>query len=402
MTRLLVIAGEFPVPSETFVVGHIQGMRARGFDVAVACIVLHRDALAGAFAGDPPPVYEFGPRAESLLKRPGFLRRLAYRRALGADWRQLLPAGAGNNLPARAAALVSIVREYKPHAMHAHFGPLGLIASPASKLLGVPLIVNFRGYDFLSYAPQTRWLDYAHFPANAIAVAHTDYCGNVLRKHLKIPVRHVRRGVNRQRFDAPRRRNEWGNTVRMLVVGRLTPGKGQPVAIDALRLLQRQMPRTEFALTLAGGGENGELLARHADLQGVAGRVRQLGAVSHDEVGVQMREADILLIPSVPRANGWVENFCTVASEGLASGLCIVAGNQGGIPEAVKDAGVLVPAGSAFEIARGVAHAMQKQGPAEWARQAQSKAETYNESWMLDDYERVTRDAIQPQNQPPA
>lgn len=402
MTRLLVIAGEFPVASETFVVGHIQGMRARGFEVAVACITLHRDALAGAFAGDPPPVFELGPRAENLRKRYSLLRRLAYRRILGPGWQGLLPAGAGNNLPARAAALLKVAREFKPHAMHAHFGPLGLIASPASKLLGVPLLVNFRGYDFLSYAPATRWQDYAHFPASAIAVAHTEYCGNVLRKHLSIPVRHVRRGVNRQRFDAPQRRNEWGNTVRMLVVGRLTPGKGQPVAIDALRLLQRQMPQTGFALTLAGGGETGELLARHAALQGVAGHVHQLGALSHDAVGQQMRDADILLIPSVPRSNGWVENFCTVASEGLASGLCIVAGNQGGIPEAVKDAGVLVPAGSAHELARGVRYAMQTHGPADWARQAQSKSEAYNESWMLDDYEQVTKEVMQPRNQPPA
>ncbi|MBX3460594.1 MAG: glycosyltransferase family 4 protein [Planctomycetes bacterium] len=397
MARLLVIAGEFPVASETFVVGHIQGMRSRGFDVAVACITLHRDALAQAFGDSPPQVFELGPRAEKLLKRPGLLRRRAYRRILGAQWQSMLPATAGNNLPARAAALVEVASEFKPEAIHAHFGPLGLIAAPASKLLGIPLLVNFRGYDFLSYAPQTRWQDYASFPHDAVAVAHTAYCEGVLRKHLKIAVRYVRRGVNRQRFAAAPRRAAWGNAVRLLVVGRLTPGKGQHIAIDALRLLRRHMPQTSFTLTFAGGGETGEELARHAGLQGVSDRVQQLGALSHDAVGQHMREADILLIPSVPRANGWVENFCTVASEGLASGLCIVASNQGGIPEAVNEAGILVPAASAFELARGVQHAMQQQGPAAWAAQAQAKAETYNESWMLDDYESVTREVMQRQ-----
>lgn len=58
---------------------------------------------------------------------------------------------------------------------------------------------------------------------------------------------------------------------------------------------------------------------------------------------------------------------------------------------------MLVPAASAFELARGVQHAMQQQGPAAWAAQAQAKAETYNESWMLDDYERVTREVMQRQ-----
>ncbi|MCC7509405.1 MAG: glycosyltransferase [Planctomycetes bacterium] len=393
--RLLVIAGEFPVPSETFVVGHIRGMRERGFDVAVAAITLHRDALAQAFDNDPPRTFELEPRADALRSRSGLARWWAFRRILGAGHARLFPTTAGRNLPARAAALLEVAREFKPDAMHAHFGPLGLIASPAAKLLDIPLLVNFRGYDFLSYAPGTRWQDYASFPTNAIAVGHSDFCENILRKHLSIRVQHVRRGVNRDRFKPPTRRTAWGASAGLLLVGRLTPGKGQHVAIDALKLLRDMLPGVEFTLTLAGGGETGDALARRAELLGVSAQVKLPGPLAHEAVAQQMRGADMLLIPSMPRANGWVENFCTVASEGLASGMCVVASNQGGIPEAVRDAGVLVPAGSAHELARGIAHAMHTRTPAEWSALALGKAENYQDAWMLDDYEHITRAAMQ-------
>lgn len=393
--RLLVIAGEFPVPSETFVVGHIRGMRERGFDVAVAAITLHRDALSQVFGTDPPRTFELEPRANALRSRSGLARWWTYRRTFGGGHARLFPATAGRNLPARAAALLEIAREFKPDAMHAHFGPLGLIASPAAKLLGIPLLVNFRGYDFLSYAPGTRWQDYASFPKDAIAVGHSDFCENILRKHLSIRVQHVRRGVNRDRFKPPLRRAEWGSSASLLVVGRLTQGKGQHLAIDALKLLRRMLPGVAFILRLAGGGETGDALAQRALMLDVSDQVKLLGPLTHDAVAQQMQQSDVLLIPSIPRANGWVENFCTVASEGLASGMCVVASNQGGIPEAVRDAGVLVPAGSAHELARGIAHALQARPPAAWSALAQGKAGNYQDSWMLDDYEQLTREAMQ-------
>jgi glycosyltransferase involved in cell wall biosynthesis len=133
------------------------------------------------------------------------------------------------------------------------------------------------------------------------------------------------------------------------------------------------------------------LLSR-AEALGV--NVTLTGTLKHDQVADEMRRADIQLIPSLPRADGWVENFCTVASEGLSSGLCIVAVNNGGVPEAVNGAGVLVPAGSAFELARGIRHAIEAKSPAAWAELAVAKAAGYSEQDMMDDYERVTREAM--------
>ncbi|MBZ0135243.1 MAG: glycosyltransferase [Planctomycetes bacterium] len=394
MPKLLVIAGEFPKASETFVVGHIQGMMRRGWEVAVAAYNVDAAEVKRVFGELAPPTFELEARAAQIRTRGTLGRWWALRRILGPGHKKLFSPGAGKKQHARAAALYEVARQCRPDVMHAHFGPLGLVASPAARLLGIPLLVNYRGYDFLNYPAASGWHVYDWLAPDAVAVGHTRFCEDILRKHLKIPVEHVRRGVNRGRFNPPERRSSWGDSVRLLAVGRLMFSKGHHLAIESLALLGRLHPNVRFELTLAGGGDFGVTLTTLADTLGVRDRVHLAGSLTHDAVAECMRSADILLIPSLPRSDGWVENFCTVASEGIASGLPVVASNHGGIPEAVEGAGVLVPAGSANELARGVAHVMDTRSPAEWSTHALSKAEDYQDAWMMDDYERVTRGAI--------
>lgn len=395
MPRLLVITGELPVPSETFVIGHIRGMRDRGWEVAVAGYTIHRDKLAEVFGENPPEVFELDKRAEQLRRVNRVGRWWAMRKIFGKSVDALFHPDAGKRQRSRAAALMEVCEGFKPDVIHAHFGPYGLVAAPACKKLDIPLVINFRGWDFLKYPRQAGWEAYSYFPEDAVAVGHTEFCENILMDHLKNHVEHVRRGVDRERFNPPRRSDNWGKTVKLIVVGRLVFNKGFHLAIDALPLLWRMRPGTRFELTLAGGGELERSLTARARLLGVADSLTFTGALSHDQVGKQMRDADIQLIPSLPRADGWVENFCTVASEGLASGLCVVAANNGGIPEAVHGAGVLVTPGSAFELARGIVHAMETRSPAAWSELALNKAGEYRVKDMMDDYERVTRSTME-------
>jgi colanic acid/amylovoran biosynthesis glycosyltransferase len=397
MPRLLVITGELPVPSETFVVGHIRGMRKRGWTVAAAAYTLDRAGLPDAFGSDAPELFELEPRASQIRERNRLSRWWTMRKLFGADIDTLFHPGGGKKQRSRAAALLEIAQRWEPDVIHAHFGPLGLMAAPVAKKLRIPLIVNFRGYDFLSYTHESGWDPYSVLPESAVAVGHTQFCEDILHGNLRVRVEHVRRGVDRKRFKAPERRAVWGDTVRLLVVGRLMFSKGHHLAIDALCLLRSMKRGVDFELTLAGGAEEGgtieAALLQRAEALGV--KVRLTGALKHEQVADEMRNADIQLIPSMPRANGWVENFCTVASEGLASGLCVVGVNNGGVPEAVNGAGVLVPAGSAYELARGVVYAIEHASPTEWAGQALAKAADYSDSDMMDDYERVTRAAIE-------
>ena len=51
----------------------------------------------------------------------------------------------------------------------------------------------------------------------------------------------------------------------------------------------------------------------------------------------RMKSASIVIIPSV-----WEEPFGLVAAEAMSSGACIIATKVGGIPEIIKDNGILI------------------------------------------------------------
>ena len=65
-----------------------------------------------------------------------------------------------------------------------------------------------------------------------------------------------------------------------------------------------------------------------------------LGKQDYDRMPEIYRAADVMMMPSI-----WKEPFALAVLEGLASGLPLVASDIGGIPEAVGDAGILVPPG---------------------------------------------------------
>ena len=50
-----------------------------------------------------------------------------------------------------------------------------------------------------------------------------------------------------------------------------------------------------------------------------------------------MKSASIIVIPSI-----WEEPFGLVAAEAMSNGACIIASKVGGIPEIIKDNGILI------------------------------------------------------------
>lgn len=103
-------------------------------------------------------------------------------------------------------------------------------------------------------------------------------------------------------------RKEWNTTIKILFIGRRTPDKGSQI----LEVLQQSAQRS------------------------VEWRVIESGATS-DQILKEMRQADILLVPSQI-----AENQPTVILEAFASSLPVVASSLGGIPETLGRAGVLV------------------------------------------------------------
>jgi phosphatidyl-myo-inositol dimannoside synthase len=120
----------------------------------------------------------------------------------------------------------------------------------------------------------------------------------------------------------------------MLTVGRLVEHKGQDHAMRALSLLRESEPDLRYAI--AGTGEHEDTLRALAARLGLADRVRFLGHVTDADLPSLYNVAELYLGASRVAVNH-VEGFGISLIEAAATSLPVVAGREGGMPEAVVD-----------------------------------------------------------------
>jgi len=132
----------------------------------------------------------------------------------------------------------------------------------------------------------------------------------------------------------------------LVFLGRLTPKKGLPVLLAALRQLVATRP--ELLLLIAGDGELRRDLEGEVS-RGLAGHVRLLGHVTGDLKRQVLRAADVFVVPSVVTADGDAEGLPVALLEGLAAGRVCVATDASGADDIVTSGvdGFIVPAGDA-------------------------------------------------------
>lgn len=131
----------------------------------------------------------------------------------------------------------------------------------------------------------------------------------------------------RARYDLPPGR--W-----LITVARLAAHKGIDTGLHILAALRREVPDLGYAVV--GSGVKQRELERMARDLGVADRVRFLTGVPDRDLPALYNAADIYLGLSRP-AELMVEGFGIALVEASASGLPVVAGSGGGIPDAVQD-----------------------------------------------------------------
>ena len=120
----------------------------------------------------------------------------------------------------------------------------------------------------------------------------------------------------------------------MLTVGRLVEHKGQDQALRALALLRDSAPELRYAVA-GSGGYGSELRALASEL-GVEDRVKFLGHVEDDELPALYNVAE-LYVGASRVAVDHVEGFGISLVEAAATSLPVIAGREGGMPEAVVD-----------------------------------------------------------------
>jgi glycosyltransferase involved in cell wall biosynthesis len=311
--RVLVISNLYPSAAHpgfgTFVAAHVEALRAQGVDVRV---VANRD----------PRVHR------GIVTKYGSLGRATARATLG-----------------------TLKRGQHIDVIEAHIAyPTGMIARPAARLLGAPLVLHAHGADVLAIPERStyhRRLARSTFGAASVIVANSRFlAGEISQRFPGVTdrVSVISPGIEFDRFTADGSEPRWG----VLFVGRLIPEKGVDVLIRAMAPHGTDADSGDVAptrlpfptLTILGDGPERPHLRELAAELGVSLELR--GDAPPAIVAAAMRRAQVVVVPSVYR-----EPLGLVAIEAMASGAIVVASATGGLIETVLDGetGLTAPAG---------------------------------------------------------
>jgi len=152
---------------------------------------------------------------------------------------------------------------------------------------------------------------------------------------------------------------DWSGPIQLLLVGRISPRKGQDVALTALEVLIRKGRDVElhFVGDVFPGYEwFRQQLADHIDRAGLDSVVTFHGFDS--DVAGHLADSDVVLVPSR------VEPFGTVALEAMAAKRPVVVSDVGGLAEIVAQGefGVMVPPDDATALANEIDRLIERPG----------------------------------------
>lgn len=321
--RILVVANLYPSARHpafgTFVGARVAALRRAGQDVSVVAITddrLHR-GVAGKYL----------------------------RLALGAF---------------RTVAAARLLRR-RFDIVEAHIAfPTGLIAWPVARLGGARLVLFCHGSDVtvLPWRSARRAsLAGRLFRAADLVIANSRFTADIADRRLG-PLRRPavvlspgielagNDGGRESVRDAGRDSRDPGSPPRIVFVGRLAPGKGLEVLLDALAELAAGGPRV--TLTIVGDGPLRQPLQERVQVLGLTGTIDFAGALAPDAVRAIQRSATIAVVPSTAD-----EGLGLVALEAMAQGTLVVATALGGLAETIRDGetGLIAAAGNSSALA---------------------------------------------------
>lgn len=322
---LVVVLGDEPSVSETFLVDHLTGL-----------------------PGPPRAIVGYPPRLDGRpVMHP-------VRRLLSAARRRLLPGGnPGSTL---TDGMVLALRQARARVVLAEFGPVAVGALEACRAEGIPLVAHFHGFDasvesvLLRYRTGYRQLFEA--AAGVVGVSRA-MCDRLAAMGAPAGRLHcIPCGVDTDRFQG----GQPGLSAPVfLSVGRLIAKKGPQHTIRAFALVHRECPEARLRL-LGDGPLRPECEALVASL-GLGQAVAFLGAGGRDRVVQEMREARAFVQHSVVAPNGDREGTPVSAVEAASMGLPIVCTRHEGLVDVVVDGatGWLVEEGDVTGMARHMA-----------------------------------------------
>ncbi len=343
--RLLYVASQCPVLSETFVYREIQELRATGCLVDFATLRTPVDnpmtREVSLELGPSIPIYGLGKWA---LLRDATIEMVSHPlqtvRTLSLVVRDAL-LSTDCTLRGRVVLLVQIVaalalahRARSRHCdyhLHSHMAnaPTTIAMYTASQLKTTFSFTGHANGIFSSREFLAEKLTRCAFVA-CISHWHREFYRQVKEiSDNRSPL--VRCGVDIP--TSPHRHHE-GDGVRFVSVGRLVAKKGFDVIIDAAAILRdRGLP---FDITIVGDGPARGMLVEQIAALRLTGFVSLVGAKPHGEVLRILSNSSICVLACKVDAKGDRDGIPVVLMEAMAAGVAVIAGEVSAIHELVQ------------------------------------------------------------------
>ncbi|RMG68208.1 MAG: glycosyltransferase family 1 protein [Calditrichaeota bacterium] len=260
--------------------------------------------------------------------------------------------------PAGLIRLAGLVRRFRPHIIHLHRAqdlPMAVLArrlGGGGKLVFTLQIESKRK----KQDPYHRWL-YGQLDALVVVTRRLQHLVQQSLPVSREKIHQIYYGVDRTRFRPnPLLRSVWrehlgigaGQTV-IGLVGRLEPGKGHLIFLEAAAQVSRRLPHLRFVMI------GSETAGRTGFRDLLEARVRELGLVKQVRfLDHQQRIHELLPMLDVVVLASRKETFGLALVEAMAAGAAPIGTNAGGVPEIIEHNrnGLLVPPEDAEALAR--------------------------------------------------
>ncbi|MBT7166287.1 MAG: glycosyltransferase [Victivallales bacterium] len=250
--------------------------------------------------------------------------------------------------------LANLAESLGAEHIHAEFADLpALVAQATARKLGLgySLSVHARDVHLAKFSPSLIY-GRARF---VVACNHDAWQGATRhRRASETGVHLIHHGLDLAEWEfreepvAPERA-----PLKLAFVGRFVPKKGLSVLFHALARLHGL--GMQVRLSLFGSGPLEAQLRALATTLGLAEVVSWCGVVSRDEIGCQMRQHDVLVMPSITTPEGDRDGIPNVVLEAMACGTPVVGSDAGGLPEVLTaETGWNCPAGDDGALAEAI------------------------------------------------
>jgi glycosyltransferase involved in cell wall biosynthesis len=277
----------------------------------------------------------------------------------GLGWRSLFQLRASLSVLLQIWKVVRFARRMEIDLIHTNSLKADIIGGIAARIAGIPVVWHVRDRIEADYLPRMVVRVFRFLSQNLPNFVIANSSATLTSLHLNgkgksstvdANGRVVHDGCNVVSIGYGSNRAK--TTVRIGLVGRISPWKGQDIFIRAAALLKQKHPEAKFEII--GAAIFAERvyerdLRKLCDELNVNDTVEFAGFV--EDVPGRIAELDIVV-----HASTTGEPFGQVIIEGMAEQKPVVATNGGGVPEIVQDGitGLLVPMGDALRMAEAI------------------------------------------------